>query len=321
MFHLLCSLAASALLFQKHEEKSFLNWMRSTNQFYTGSEYQLRLGIYLQNLKLVQAHNSDPSKRFKVAMNQFAALTPSEYKQMLGFKPNRAAINKYRKAQKQPMRRTADSLDWREKGVVNEIKNQYTCGSCWAFSAIQAAESAYAIKTGTLLSLSEQNLVDCVDTCEGCNGGLMDASYTYVIEHQGGKFNTESEYWYISFQESCYFDKYEKVGSISSYVNITEGDEDDLAAKVEAYGPAAVAIDASSLWFQLYFSGIYDNSGCSSTELDHGVGCVGFGSESGTQYWIVRNSWGTYWGESGYVRMIRKNNQCGIATMSCIPLP
>lgn len=254
-------------------------------------------------------------------MNQFAALTPSEYKQMLGFKPDLSLHKNYVNAQAQPMRRTSDSLDWRDKGVVNAVKNQYICGSCWAFSAIQAAESAYAISTGTLLSLSEQNLVDCVTSCNGCNGGLMDQAYNYVIDHQGGKFNTESEYWYVSYQETCYFDRYEKVGSISTYINVAKGNEDDLAAKIETYGPAAVAIDASSIWFQLYFSGIYNNSDCSSKNVDHGVGCVGFGSESGTKYWIVRNSWGSLWGESGYVRMIRKDNQCGIATWSCIPVP
>lgn len=130
----------------------------------------------------------------------------------------------------------------------------------------------------------------------------MTDAYNYVINHQGGKFNTESEYWYVSFQESCYFDKYEKVGSISDYIKISKGDEDDLAIKIETYGPAAVAVDASSVWFQLYFSGLYDISDCSSSNLYHGVGCVGFGEESGTRYWIVRNSWGSLWGENGYIR-------------------
>lgn len=321
MFLFLFYFSSSALLFQKYEEKSFLNWMRTTNQFYTGQDYHLRFGIYLQNLRLVKMHNSNPDNPFKVSLNQFAALTPSEYKQMLGFKPKSSYFNDSKKIRKEINHKTTANLDWRDKGVVNTIKNQYLCGSCWAFSAIQAAESAYAISTGTLLSFSEQNLVDCVTLCHGCSGGLMTDAYNYVINHQGGKFNTESEYWYVSFQESCYFDKYEKVGSISDYIKISKGDEDDLAIKIETYGPAAVAVDASSVWFQLYFSGIYDNSDCSSSNLDHGVGCVGFGEESGTRYWIVRNSWGSLWGENGYIRMIRKDNQCGIASWSCIPVP
>ena len=111
MFHLLCSLAASAVLFQKHEEKSFLNWMRTNNQFYLGSDYQLRFGIYLQNLRLVQAHNSDSSKSFKVAMNQFAALTPSEYKQMLGFKPKTSYFNDSKKIRKEINHKATADLD------------------------------------------------------------------------------------------------------------------------------------------------------------------------------------------------------------------
>lgn len=295
--------------------------MRANNQLYTGEEYQFRFGVYLQNMRFVQQHNADKTQLYTVSMNHLATLTPAEYKAMLGFKPSLRNIDNYRNAKKIVRRSNADSLDWREKGVVNEVKNQYFCGSCWAFSAIQAAESANAISTGTLLSLSEQNLVDCVDTCEGCNGGLMDLSYDYIIAKQGGKFNTEAQYWYVSFQESCYFEKYDKVGSITGYVNVLSGDEDDLAAKIETYGPAAVAIDASAIGFQLYMGGIYDNSGCSSEELDHGVGCVGYGVDGETKYWIVRNSWGAMWGESGYVRMIWLNNQCGIATESCIPLP
>ncbi|OHT13704.1 cysteine protease 8 [Tritrichomonas foetus] len=319
MFSFFAAFSSAAALYQLHEQKAFLGWMRSTNQFYTGDEYQVRFGIYLSNKRFVESHNANPANSYKVTLNNFAALTPSEYKSLLGYKPafNRNSQHaKITKAQKT----NTESVDWREKGVVNDVRNQYMCGSCWAFSAIQAIESVYAIGTGTLLSLSEQNLVDCVDTCEGCNGGLMDAAYDYVIEKQNGQFNTEASYWYIGIDETCMFDKYEKAGSISGYYNVAASSEDDLAAKVEQYGPAAVAIDASAVGFQLYWGGIYDNSGCSSVMLDHGVGCVGFGVEGGTQYWIVRNSWGSWWGESGYIRMIRKDNQCGIATMSCIPI-
>ncbi|KAK8888751.1 hypothetical protein M9Y10_033485 [Tritrichomonas musculus] len=313
MFALLASLASCAYYLQ-HEEKSFLSWMRSTNQFFTGDEYQTRFGIYLANSRLVKEHNA-ANKKFTVALNKFAAYTPAEYQALLGFKMDLVK----RKAFKTQRKSNADSVDWRDKGVVNGIKDQASCGSCWAFSAIQAAESANAISSGTLPSYSEQNLVDCVTGCAGCAGGLMTEAYDYVINQQKGQFNLESDYKYTAVDGTCKFSQYSPVGKISRYTNIVEGDEDDLAAKVEQYGPVAVAIDASNWSFQLYSGGIYDEPSCSSYSLDHGVGCVGYGSENGTKYWIVRNSWGTTWGEKGYIKMLWKDNQCGIASMATIP--
>ena len=314
MFVLLASLASCAYYLQ-HEEKAFLNWMRSTNQFFTGEEYNTRLGIFLSNSRLIKEHNSRNDKKFTVSLNKFAALTPEEYKSLLGFNIDM----KKRVAVKINRRSNADSLDWREKGVVNEIKDQAQCGSCWAFSSIQAVESANAISTGTLQRYSEQNLVDCVTGCSGCDGGLMTIAYDHVIANQNGKFNLESDYKYQAAEGTCKFAQYSQVGSISKYINIVENDEDDLAAKLESYGPVAVAIDASKWSFQLYSGGIYDEPACSSFSLDHAVGCVGFGIENRTKYWIVRNSWGTSWGEQGYIRMLWKDNQCGIASAACIP--
>ena len=314
MFALLASLASCAYYLQ-HEEKSFLNWMRSTNQFYTGEEYQTRFGIYLSNSRLVKEHNSRNNK-FTVSMNKFAALTPEEYRSLLGFKMD----IKKNKATKTQRRSNADSLDWREKGVVNGIKDQSSCGSCWAFSSIQAVESSNAIATGKLQRFSEQNLVDCVTSCSGCAGGLIDPAYDYVISEQNGQFVLEDDYKYTASEGTCKFAQYKPAGHISRYINIVEGDEDDLAAKVENYGPVAVAIDAGKWSFQLYSSGIYDEPACSPYNLDHAVGCVGYGVESETKYWIVRNSWGTSWGEKGYIRMLWKDNQCGIASMATLPI-
>lgn len=305
----------SCTYYLQNEEKSFLAWMRSTNQFFTSEEYQLRFGIYLTNLRLVKEHNT-ANKKYKVSLNKFAAYTPSEYSALLGFRMNmkkRSAVKSTRKA-------IADSVDWREKGVVNEIKNQQLCGACWAFSAIQAAESANAIATGKLQSFSEQNLVDCcIVDCSGCHGGDMISAYNYIIQHQNGQFCFDSDYVYTASDETCKFDQYAHVGSITKFINIIEGDEDDLASKVEQYGPVAVGIDASNWGFQHYKSGIYDDPSCSSKFLDHGIGCIGYGSENGIKYWIVRNSWGPLWGENGYGKMIWKDNQCGIASMATVP--
>ena len=314
MISLLASLASCAFYFQ-YEEKSFISWMRSTNQFYTGDEYQIRFGIFLTNSRRVNEHNA-AKKKFTVSLNKFAAYTPAEYNALLGFKMDRSL----RKESKPSKKSNADSLDWRDKNVVNEIKDQKNCGSCWAFSTIQAAESVNAISTGKLQRYSEQNLIDCVNTCWGCRGGVMSSAYAYILGFQDGNFNLESEYPYKSVEGSCEFQKHSKVGIMNDYIIIKKGDEDDLAAKCEQYGPVAIAIDASNWSFQLYSGGIYDEPSCSSISLDHGVGCVGFGSENGTKYWIVRNSWGKSWGEEGYIRMIWDGNRCGVATMAAVPL-
>jgi cathepsin L len=289
--------------------------MRETNQLFTGEEYQARLGIWLTNKRLIQEHNA-ANKGFFLEANKFAHLTPSEYKSMLGFRMNLAPQGKTLETAAP----NVDSIDWRQKGVVNAVKDQASCGSCWAFSTIQAMESHWAINHNKLFSLSEQNLVDCVTSCYGCNGGLMTSAYSYVVSKQSGKFQLETDYPYTGKEGSCNFQSGRAPAPVvTGYVEIKKGSESDLAAKV-ALGPVCIAIDASHSSFQLYSSGIYDESSCSSTSLDHGVGCVGFGSTGGVSYWIVRNSWGTSWGENGYVRMVKdKSNQCGEATMACYP--
>ncbi|OHT02261.1 Clan CA, family C1, cathepsin L-like cysteine peptidase [Tritrichomonas foetus] len=306
----------------QHEEKSFVGWMRNTNQIFTGDEYQLRFGIYVSNARYVQEHNSKIDKTFTLSLNKFAALTPAEYRSMLGLRPSIRNLpqSKSTSTSTSNFKDDIEYLDWREKGVVNPIKNQQQCGSCWAFSAVQAIESMNAIQSGKLERYSEQSLVDCVLTCFGCSGGLVDLAFDYIISREHGKMNLESEYPYVGVEESCKFNNMQKVGSISNYKGINSGSEDDLADKLQKEGPIAVGIDASATSFTLYSGGIYDEKGCSPSNLDHGVGCVGFGKEGDIKYWIVRNSWGEEWGEKGYIRMIWKNNQCGIASMAYYPI-
>lgn len=314
MFAFFVSIASCAYYFQ-HEEKSFLSWMRSTNQFYTGDEYHFRFGIFLTNSRYVKEFNAG-HHNFKISLNKFSALTPAEYKARLGL---RLDLSK-RSTTKYTKKSNAESIDYRNKGVVNEIKDQGQCQSNYAFSLIQTIESSDAISTGKLLAFSEQNIVDCCVSTFGCNGGNPGLAFEYISEIQNGQVCLESDYPYTGSDDDCKFDDCPHYGSFNNLINVIEGDESDLASKIEYFGPTSVAIDASSATFQLYSSGIYDDPSCSAYDVNHAVGCVGFGKENDVKYWIVRNQWGTSWGEKGYIRMIWDNNQCGIATMAFIVL-
>ncbi|EAY01875.1 Clan CA, family C1, cathepsin L-like cysteine peptidase [Trichomonas vaginalis G3] len=307
---------ASSKLFLQHEEKAFLDWMRSTNNMFVGDEYHFRLGVYNTNKRRVQEHNRANSG-YQLTMNHLSCMTPSEYKVLLGHKQTKK-IEGEAKIFKGDV---PDAVDWRNAKIVNPIKDQAQCGSCWAFSVVQAQESQWALKKGQLLSLAEQNMVDCVDTCYGCDGGDEYLAYDYVIKHQKGLWMLETDYPYTARDGSCKFKAAKGVTLTKSYVRpTTTQNEDELKAGCAKGGVVSIAIDASGYDFQLYSSGIYNPKSCSSTFLDHAVGLVGYGTENKVDYWIVRNSWGTSWGEKGYIRMIRNNgNKCGVATDVIIP--
>lgn len=294
-----------------------MNWLRQTNNLFTGEEYVFRLSVFLTNLRLIREHNK--RSLFKVGANKFAAYTPSEYKTLLGHRASKFGKSKSSGKYFSP---NADSCDWRNvSNTVNPVKDQGQCGSCWAFSVITAQESQYSLNNGGVLyDLSEQNLVDCVTKCYGCDGGDEYVSYEYVIDYQNGQFMLTKDYPYHAVTEKCKFDPTKGVSKVVSWTRPTVGDEVELAAALEVVGPLSVAIDASHRSFQLYTTGIYNEPRCDPDDLDHAVGLVGFGVED-VKYWIIRNSWGPDWGENGYIRMIRgKNNQCGVATDVVLPI-
>uniref|UniRef100_A0A7N9AKK9 Cathepsin 12 n=1 Tax=Mastacembelus armatus TaxID=205130 RepID=A0A7N9AKK9_9TELE len=213
------------------------------------------------------------------------------------------------------------SVDYRNMGYVTEVKDQGFCGSCWAFSTTGAIEGQMYKRTGQLVSLSEQNLVDCSRPYGtfGCNGAWMANAFDYVINNGLQSTNT---YPYTSVDtQPCYYDSTLAVAHITDYRFIPKGDEQALADAVATIGPITVAIDADHASFLFYSSGIYDEPSCNPNNLSHAVLLVGYGSEAGQDYWIIKNSWGTSWGEGGYMRMIRDGrNTCGIASYALYPI-
>ena len=254
-------------------------------------------------------------------MNQFGDLESSEIVNIYnGFKMQERSNTSKMFVADPNFKPGTDTVDWRTKGYVTEIKNQGQCGSCWAFSTTGSLEGQHFKSTGKLVSLSEQNLVDCSARYgnNGCKGGLMDNAFRY-IEANGG-IDTEESYPYRAHDETCNFRKSDVGAMCTGYVDVSREDEKALTQASEMVGPISVAIDASRSSFHFYKSGVYYESECSSTRLDHGVLVVGYGSEGGQDYYIVKNSWGTSWGMDGYINMSRnKNNNCGIATQASYP--
>jgi cathepsin L len=268
-------------------------------------------------MDFVEKWNSENTETV-LGLNNMADLTNAEYRKIyLGTHIN---VPDYKPLSEEPTP-TADTVDWRKSGAVTGVKDQGQCGSCWSFSSTGAIEGAYKIKGHNLVSLSEQNLMDCSTSYgnQGCNGGLMTSAFKYVAANKG--VDTEASYPYTAKAGTCHFTTANVGATITSYKSVASGSEAGLVTALITQ-PVSVAIDASHNSFQLYKSGIYYEASCSSSKLDHGVLAIGYGSNGGTNgdYFIVKNSWGTSWGTAGYINMARnRSNNCGIATQAAYP--
>ncbi|KAL5575223.1 hypothetical protein UlMin_016922 [Ulmus minor] len=306
----------------------FQRWKEKHRKAYRhAEEAEKRFENFKRNLKYILEKNAKSKSPFahKVGLNRFADMSNEEYRSVYLSKVKKPIGKKsnLRRSVKGKLQScdASSSLDWRKKGVVTAVKDQGNCGSCWAFSSTGAIEGINAIVTGDLISLSEQELVDCDSTNEGCEGGYMDYAFEWVIDNGG--IDTETDYSYTGEDGTCNTTKEEtKAVSIDGYQDVGESDSDLLCAVVQQ--PISVGIDGSAWDFQLYTGGIYDGD-CSDNpdDIDHAVLVVGYSSEGDEDYWIVKNSWGTSWGMEGYI-YIRRNTDleygvCAINAMASYP--
>ncbi|KAG7468207.1 hypothetical protein MATL_G00140440 [Megalops atlanticus] len=311
----------STPLFSSEDEYHFKSWMSKYNRRYDLEEYYHRLQIFTENKKMIDRHNAGNHK-FTMGLNEFSDMTFAEFKKtfLLTEPQNCSATKGGHVSTNGPY---PDSVDWREKGnYVTPVKNQGPCGSCWTFSTTGCLESVTAIATGKLLLLSEQQLVDCAQAFNnhGCNGGLPSQAFEYIKYNKG--LMTEQGYPYTAQEASCKFKPEMAAAFVKEVVNITKYDEMGMVDAVARLNPVSFAYEVTSD-FMHYKDGVYSSTVCHNTTdmVNHAVLAVGYGEENSTPYWIVKNSWGTYWGMNGYFLIERGKNMCGLAACSSYPLP
>jgi len=306
---------------------TFAAWAAMYNKAYNGEEAANREAIYNTNVAVYEAHNADTTQTFTMGVNQFSDLSNDEFRALyasglkgISARPRTAYLGEH----KYEGEALADSLDWSTKGAVTPVKDQGQCGSCWAFSTTGSLEGASQISSGQLKSMSEQQLVDCSGSYgnQGCNGGLMDDGFDYA---EANPIATEASYPYTAKDGSCHssFTTALPKGAVTGYKDVTANSVDAMMSALQL-GPVSIALDGGGSSFQGYKSGVL--TGNCGSQLDHGVLAVGYGTLDGTDYWKVKNSWGTSWGMQGYILLTRdtgtfkKSGECGMLSEPSYPI-
>nr|XP_039258212.1 procathepsin L-like isoform X1 [Styela clava] len=322
VYFVVCCLSVSAnRLFQSEWEA----WKTEHGKSYSYEEENKRQYIWEKNLKKVVDHNMEADNgihTFRLGMNQFADMDEEEWRILVSSHvtklTNQGELCKIVNNTNEIIDQSEDdSVDWRTKGFVTPVRNGGTCGASWANSVTGTLEGQHFKNTGMLVLLSEQNLIDC--TSSGCRGGTVEQAYAYIINNKG--IDSEASYPSTGMPGECHFTPSGIGATMSGCVELPNGDEATLQRAVKEIGPISVVVDASQPSFQLYKSGVYYSTECSSTKLDHAMLIVGYGTMDSHDYWIVRNNWGAEWGMKGYILMSRnRRNNCGIASSATYPL-
>ena len=296
--------------------KNFQRFIKKYNKKYNSmNEYLARYNAFRQNIfRLVE----NGPQSHETGITKFADMTQQEFaRTYLNLNFNAYALINVNPIRVKISNEAPDEFDWRDKGIVSAVKDQGSCGSCWAFATVANLEGLYAQKKGVVKTFSEQFLVDCDTEDSGCNGGLMELAFEW-IKNNGG-FMYESDYPYANKKQTCTQDSSKFVDmKVTGWVKLGDGtdtfspvDEDEMKEFLYQTGPLAIALNATPL--QLYTGGIVDYASwlCGTSGINHAVTLVGYGV--GTKnYWIVKNSWGKSWGESGYFRIARGKETCGV---------
>ncbi|CAG9822441.1 unnamed protein product [Phaedon cochleariae] len=295
-------------------------------------EEQLRREIFFENIAKIQRVNQEYAEKkrsFTQQINPYADMLLHEFVADLN------GFNRSLKTQQRVIPQATafipsanvvypTAVDWRDVGAVSDVKSQGKCAACWAFAAAGALEGHHFRKTGRLVDISAQNLIDCTEPYgnSGCSGGLMDPAFEYVRQNNG--VDSEPSYPFEERNAECRFRRENVVATCTGFVDLGVGDERGIEMAVATLGPVTAAIDAGRDTFQFYGGGVYNDPDCGNRpeQMNHAVLIVGYGQEpDGQKFWMVKNSYGPEWGLGGYIKIAKDNgNQCGIAIQASYPL-
>ena len=272
------------------------------------SAFKARLWQWKQSDKFIKENSWNPRAHYKLAHNKFSDWTHKEYNNLLGYAQpaEKQAKNIARMSNTATV---AAAIDWRDYGLVSPVADQGQCGSDWAFAAVSAMEGAYGVQQGTFTELSVQQALDCTGSAASCKGGTMSLNFDYYKEN---KAMAAADYPYnsdLAMRGDCLYDEAKATScQVDSYTFADEGDI-DMMKKALSHQPVATSLNADCQSFMYYSSGVYDDESCDPAVLNHAVTLVGYGQEEGGDYWIVKNSWSSAWGEEGYIRVAVKPGQ------------
>jgi len=325
-----CVLSFKKTQWHQLENYTFDDYVREYSKSYSPRELEMRREIFEERLRSIRLHNKDPSQTWKKGINHLSDTTPEEYGRLLGYNKavgHAAWLVRNEQKQEQPpnLIKVSDlpmSIDWRSKNVITAVKDQGQCGSCWSFGTAETVESYWALSTGQLQVLSEQQILDCTpnpNDCGGtggCGGGTVELAFQKIIDMGG--LSSEWTYPYLSWKggnfPNCNFSPSMGAASIKGWVNVAPNQYAPVMNSLATFGPLAINVDASS-WNE-YETGVFTGCNMTAPDIDHVVQLVGYGTDDQLgDYWTVRNSWTPTWGEDGYIRIRRSSQvQCGLDT-------